>query len=756
MPAQQIEGSVAAVIFQNEANGYTVLRLKCDGEQVTAVGTMPGVCTGERLILQGSWCSHPTYGRQFKAEHTEQHLPTETDAIYDYLASGIVKGIGPKSARVLVNRFGEKTFEILESQPEKLAELKGMSLKKARSIQNEFLQRSGMRSLLEFLSSHSMPVEIALKLWRTYGRTAIDQIRSDPYLLVDPELNIRFQDADRLAKELGLLPTDPQRLEAGVYYILTHNMDLGHVFLPKSKLIEATARMLSTPDTVLTMGMLNEALDALQLRGKIQCEKIAGLEAVYRGDLYDAEVSVADRILEMCQRELLPPDNVEQIIDRIEHQQGIRYAREQRDAVALAARVPVMLLTGGPGTGKTTCLRGILELFDAIKLDTALAAPTGRAAKRLSELCGMEATTIHRLLEAGYDSDTGALAFSKDADEPLDVDAVIVDEVSMVDMPLMASLLDALKNDCRLILVGDPDQLPSVGPGQVFDHLIRSGVVPTVRLTEIFRQAQQSAIVMGAHAVNQGHLPPLGNHGKDFFFLRRLDGERALETIVDLCQRRLPQNMGIPPENIQVLSPTRKYITGTASLNQALQAALNPPSSDKNEKKFGSVIFREGDRVMQIRNNYDVMWREAQGLKGGMGIFNGDIGTILSVDEGGILTVDFDGRLVEYTGDMLPELEPAFAMTVHKAQGSEYSAVILAAVSGAPMLLTRGVLYTAITRAKDLLIIVGDEQVLSRMVDNDRQTRRYSGLRSRLCDKVESYCTDAASAAPVPFHLDSV
>lgn len=729
---EKIEGSVTAVIFQNEDNGYTVLRLKHAGEQITAVGMMPGVCTGEKLLMQGRWSSHPTYGRQFKAEHVEQYLPTETESIYDYLSTGVIKGIGPKLARRLVEQYGSKTFEILESEPEKLAELKGLSLKKARAIQNEFLQRAGMRSLLEFLASHSMPPEIGLKLWRTYGRTAIDQIRNDPYLLVDPELNIRFQDADHLANELGLLANDPRRIEAGLYYVLTHNMDLGHVFLPRQKLLEAAVRLLYTPDTALTKGLLDDGLEALQLRGKIQCDNVAGMDAVYRGDLYDAEVTVADRILELSQRELLPPKNLEQIIVQIEREQGITYAQEQRESVALAAKAQVMLLTGGPGTGKTTSLRGILGLFDALGLETALAAPTGRAAKRLSELCGTEATTIHRLLEAGYDNESGGLAFSKNADEPLDADAVIVDEVSMVDIQLMASLLNALKNDCRLILVGDPDQLPSVGPGQVFDHLIRSGAVPTVRLTEIFRQAQQSAIVMGAHAVNQGELPPLRNRTKDFFFLRRLDGERALDTIVDLCQRRLPQHMGISPENIQVLSPTRKYITGTASLNKALQAALNPPSPDKREKKFGSLLFREGDRVMQVRNNYDVMWREADGLAGGMGVFNGDIGTIESIDEGGVLTVNFDGRLVEYTADMLSELEPAFAMTVHKSQGSEYSAVILAAVSGAPMLLTRGVLYTAITRAKDLLIIVGDEQVIGRMVANDRQTRRYSGLRARL------------------------
>lgn len=731
---EQIEGAVTAVIFHNDENGYSVIRMKHQGEQVTAVGTMPGICAGIQVVLEGQWINHPSYGPQFKAEHMEQHLPTETEAIFDYLSTGVVKGIGPRLAQRLVDRFGAETFEVLESRPEDLAKMKGVSLKKAHAIQAEFLQRAGMRTLLEFLSSHAMPPELGVKLWKQYGKSAIDIVRADPYVLVDPELGVRFGDADRLAASIGVHVDDPQRIEAGIYYILTHNLDLGHVFLPQNKLLAAATQLLSTQETPVEGELLENGLEGLSCRGMIQQEPIAGVQAVYRGDLYDAEVAVAQRIGEMCHRELLPPSNVDQLIRRIQQEQGITYAKQQRDAVELASRVQVMLLTGGPGTGKTTSLRGILGLFDALGLETALAAPTGRAAKRLSELCGVEATTIHRLLEAGYDNETGKLAFTKDEDEPLEADAVIVDEMSMVDIPLMASLLAALKNDCRLILVGDPDQLPSVGPGQLFDHLIRSGVVPTVRLTEIFRQAQQSAIVMNAHMVNQGQFPQLANRGaKDFFFLRRTDGQGAVDTILDLCQRRLPENMGIPADQIQVLSPTRKYVTGTANLNQSLQAVLNPPGPEKRERKFGSFTFRTGDRVMQVRNNYDVMWREEQGLKGGMGVFNGDIGVITDISERGeVVTVNYEGKVVEYTADMLPELELAYAMTVHKAQGSEYRAVVLAAFSGAPMLLTRGVLYTAITRAKDLLIIVGNEQVIYKMVDNDRQARRYSGLRARL------------------------
>ena len=440
----------------------------------------------------------------------------------------------------------------------------------------------------------------------------------------------------------------------------------------------------------------------------------------------------------MSRAELLPPDGLARLLKQIQRAQGITSAPQQLQAVRQAAQRQVMLLTGGPGTGKTTCLRGVLALFEAMGLETALAAPTGRAAKRLGELCSTEASTIHRLLETGFDPHTGQLVFTHDEYDPLKADAVIVDEGSMVDVPLMAALMAALRGDCRLVLVGDPDQLPSVGPGNLFSDLIRSGAVPTVRLTEIFRQAAQSAIVRNAHMVNSGELPDLRRNDNDFFCLRRRDPQSAVETIVDLCRRRLPERMGIPADQIQVLSPTRRRGTGTAVLNQALQAALNPPAEQKGERRFGDWIFRAGDRVMQVKNNYDILWREEGGTASGMGMFNGDIGVIRTVDKEVVL-VDFDGKLVEYTPDMLGELEPAFAVTVHKAQGSEYRAVILAALDGAPMLMTRGVLYTAITRAKSLFIVAGDDGAVARMVSNNRQARRYSGLRARLAGELEGH-----------------
>ena len=735
-----LEATAEAVVFHNPENGYTVLRVSGGGDHFTVVGTMPQIGPGELLRLEGSWVNHPSFGEQFKAESVTVRLPTGTEAMARYLGSGVIRGIGEKMARRLVDRFGEETFDVIETQPERLAEVKGLTAKKARAIQAEFIQKAGMRTLMEFLALRALPVELGPKLWRIYGAGSLEVLRSNPYVLLRSDLEIDFETVDALARAVGIPADDPQRLEAGLLYVLSHNLDNGHAFLPAEKLFAAAGKQLNTDDAFpIGAEDLEEALQRLEMRMQVVRQEVLGLQAVYRCDLYEAEVYIAQRLREMAQREPMAPEGLQGLIDGVQERQGIAYAAQQRQAVELAAQRQVMLLTGGPGTGKTTTLKGILSVFEAMGLDTSLAAPTGRAAKRLGELCGSDAYTIHRLLEAGFDQDTGDMAFSHDEDDPLDADAVIVDEMSMVDIPLMHSLLRALGNRCRLVLVGDPDQLPSVGPGQLFDHLIRSGVIPTVRLTEIFRQARQSAIVMGAHQVNQGVLPPLVNRsGSDFFFLRRLQGESAVDTIVELCRDRLPRRMGIPPDQIQVLSPTRKYATGTGELNRALQAALNPPADDKGEVRRGAVTFRTGDRVMQIRNNYDLMWREENSVHGGLGVFNGDIGVIRAVDSRErTLTVSFDGRLVEYTSDLLGELELAYAMTVHKSQGSEYRAVILAAVSGAPMLLTRGVLYTGITRARDLFIAVGSEQVLEKMVENNRQARRYSGLRARLTGEVE-------------------
>ena len=722
-----VEGTVSAVLFRNEENGYTVLKLDCgEAGEVTAVGCMPGAAPGEALELEGSWGRHPSYGEQFKADVVTRRMPVGEKAVYEYLASGAVKGVRAGLARQIVDRFGAEALAVIENEPEKLCEIRGVSPKRARAIGEAFRQQMGMRRLAEFLSEHRLPLAAAMPLYKRFGDMAVDVVRDNPYLLADRTLEIPFAQVDALAIELGVAGDDPQRVETALIFELDHNADNGHVFLPEGKLLNATAALIGVEGDCLTQG-----LNALIERGEVVKEDIAGVTACYPAGLYGAECYVAMRLGEMCRTEIQPPQGLDRLISAIQREQGITYAEQQRTAVELAASRQVMLLTGGPGTGKTTSLRGVLALFDQLGLETALTAPTGRAAKRMGETCGADALTIHRLLETKLDPYTGQLAFTKNQDDPLEVDAVIVDETSMVDVSLMAALLAALRGDCRLVLVGDPDQLPSVGPGNVLDHLIRSGVVPAVSLTEIFRQARESAIVMNAHGVNRGNVPALDNKAKDFFYLGRRDPVRTVDTIVELCKTRLPQNMGIPAEQIQVLTPTRKRGAGTAALNRALQEALNPAGEGKGERAFGPYIFREGDRVMQVKNNYDLFWEDPDTGARDLGVFNGDIGTVLEAAAGGI-TVSFDGRLVSYPPELLGELEPAYAVTVHKAQGSEYRAVILALSDVPPSLLARGVLYTAITRARELFILVGDGELMARMTANDRQTRRYSALRTRL------------------------
>jgi len=724
-----LEGTVSAVIYRNEENGYTILRLETEDDEVTVVGTMPGITPGEGLSVHGRWTRHSAYGEQLKAEIVERRMPVGERAVLEYLSSGAVKGIGAATARRLVDTFGEDVLSVIENDWERLIQVRGITRKRAEAIHQSLCLQLAMRRLLDFLSAYELPLQIAMPLYRQYGDMALTVVKADPYLLVEEPYFVSFPAADRLALSVGIEVGDPLRLEAGLLFTLSHNLDNGHVFLPCDKLRAAAVRLLKVEPA-----LLEPCLEDLFHRKKIVREDIAGQDACYLARLYDCETYVANQLLAMDGEELCPPDDLEDLLEKIQRDQGITYAPLQAQAVRTAARRQVMLLTGGPGTGKTTSLRGILSLFDRLGLRTALTAPTGRAAKRLSEACGAEASTIHRLLETRYDPASGGLTFAHDQREPLETDAVILDEASMVDIELMGALLAALPGGCRLVLVGDPHQLPSVGPGNLLSDLLRSETLPTLRLTEIFRQAAASAIIRNARAVDQGKTPVLVNDpAGDFFFLRRADPEQAVETIVELCAKRLPENMGIPADQIQVLTPTRKGPAGTASLNKRLQAAVNPPDGGKAERAFGQVTFREGDRVMQVKNNYDVMWESADGREVGMGIFNGDIGRVEAVDpKGGVVTVDFDGHRAIYTGDMLNQLESAYAITVHKSQGSEYRAVILSVVEAAPMLLTRGVLYTAMSRARELLILVGDDAVVARMAANDRQQRRYSGLRARL------------------------
>ena len=728
------EGTVHSVIFQNPENDYTVLRLLTqEGEVVTVVGCIPCVAPGEHLTASGVWETHPQHGEQLRATELERSLPEDEEEIFSYLSSGICKGVGPATARRIVDRFGTETLDILEREPERLSTVKGITAKKAQEIAEGFRQHIGLRRLMAFLAQYQLPPVLAMHLRRLYGGAALEMVRQNPYLLAGDGWGVPFSSADEIAMSLGLSAESSCRVEAAVTYELGHNENNGHVFLPRNKLLDATCRLLDC-----AMEPVEAALDALIQRGEVVQEHVAKVDACYLRRLWEAEVSACARLNLLLSAEADESRAAAQTVREIEAEQNVTYAPQQRQAVELAAREGVLILTGGPGTGKTTTVRGIVALFRRMGLETVLAAPTGRAAKRMSELTGMEAQTIHRLLGVKWDENTHEPAFSKTEKEPLEADAVIVDEMSMVDLPLLAALLRALRPGTRLVLVGDADQLPSVGAGNVFSDLIRSRRVETVFLREVFRQAEQSAIIRNAHAVNLGQPPRLTNDQGDFFFLCRREAERAVATLVELCRTRLPENMGIPAEQIQVLSPMRKGPSGTVRLNGCLQEALNPKAADKRELLWGERLFREGDRIMQTRNDYDVIWEKEDGSVGS-GIFNGDMGRIEKIDPSGeVLELSFDdGRRAVYGAEQLSELELAYAVTVHKAQGSEYRCAVLAAMPSAQSLMVRGVLYTALTRARELLVVVGDDAVLRSMAANDRQQRRYSGLRWRLAHSGE-------------------
>ena len=724
----EINGIISSVIYLNDENGYAVVRMETDsGEMVTAVGCLPYIAPGEMISAEGSWVTHAQHGRQFKIEQSNRLLPTSADGIYEYLAGSTVKGIGPATAALIVDRFKEKSLDILEMHPEKLAEIKGISLAKAKDLSASFKKQAGVRRLTEFLCAYNIQPLVALKLYRAYGSAALETVHENPYIISASHIGASFAEADNLALELGVEGDSMNRISAAVLFELQHNSGNGHCFIPRDKLIAATSQLISVPPD-----LVSDAIDSLSENGGIVCDTVANLNVCYLAELFDAETYTADRLKSMIGLKTKSSANVEKLISKLENMYDISYAPLQKQSIELALNNRILVITGGPGTGKTTILKGILSLYDELELETLLAAPTGRAAKRMSELTCREASTIHRLLGAKMSEDGESVVFSKHEGDPLNCDALVLDECSMVDITLMCSLLKALKPGCRLVLVGDADQLPSVGPGNVFSDIIRSQTVPTVRLTEIFRQKGDSRIVRNAHMINRGEHPDFEANTGDFFRLRRLNGGTAVETIVELCARRLPDNMNIPSASIQVLSPTRKGETGTVNLNKRLQAVLNPPSESKKEKLFGEVVFRVDDRVIQTKNNYDTIWKTKGGVSGA-GVYNGDIGTIAQIDPiTETLTVDFEDKLATYSFEMLNELEHAWALTVHKSQGSEYRAVVLALSGDVQMLLTRGVLYTAVTRAKELLIMVGDDNIAHRMIDNNKQSRRYSALRLRL------------------------
>ena len=720
--------TVSGVIYKNDENGYAVLKVQDeDGADRTITGTIPYAWPGETLTAYGHWVNRAGHGRQFEVESTVREEPEGSRAAFLYLSSGAVKGIGPALAGQIVTKFGDRALFVIEEEPERLAEIKGIGSGRAKTISEEYSRQVNLKKLVLLLNESGVLPEYAIRFYRFFGDRSIDMLKENPYLLTMDGVQAPFAAADRLAEELGITDSDPNRIRAGIRFVLQHNEKNGHCFIPYGKLLSAAAKQLGLdPEEIGTV------LEEMTAEQSLIREAIAGEDACYLPDMHRAECTVASHLARLAGQPQRTLTNLEALVDACEREQGIHYAEQQREILRAAAGHSVLAVTGGPGTGKTTSLRGVLKLYGRMGLRTLLAAPTGRAAKRMSELTGAEAATIHRLLGAKL-SETGMeVVFSKNRDNPLSCDAVIVDECSMVDIRLMASLLEALPKKVRLVLVGDAAQLPSVGPGNVFSAILRSGVVPTVRLTAIFRQQDGSRIVRNAHMINKGEHPDLSENTGDFFRLRRLQAASVQETVVDLFKTRLPEKMHIPPEEIQVLSPTRKGECGTVELNRLLQEALNPPGPEKAERLSGSAVLRVGDRLIQTRNDYDVLWEDADG-QSGVGIYNGEIGTLTAIDsDAKTLTVDFDGRRATYDFESLTDLEHAWALTVHKAQGCEYRAVILALADASRRLMTRTVLYTAVTRARELLILVGNEASAFQMIDNEAPTRRYNALRIRL------------------------
>ncbi len=723
-----MEGSVEKIIYQNEENGYTVCEIFTPSDEIfTLVGNMPYLSEGETISALGNWVNHATFGKQFKVEFYEKQLPATETAILKYLSSGAVRGIGKVTAQRIVSQFGADSFDVIEHNPQWLAEIPGISPKKAEQISASFAAQFGMRNVMMFCREYFGPTT-AVKIYKKWGNGAVERIKQNPYILCGEIYGVGFEKADAIAKNLGMKKNAPERIAMGLKYVLMHNAaSNGHSFLPLDKLCTVAKRLLSCE-----MNEIEDEAAALESRGEVVCVRHEDMKCAYLRDYYEAEKYTASKLCALDRAgKNLGEDNVLSLISMVERESNMEYAVLQKRAICQAASNGVFILTGGPGTGKTTVVRAIIRVFDAMGLRIALAAPTGRAAKRMSQSAGEEAKTIHRLLEMEYGA-KDKLRFRKNENDQLEDDVIIIDEASMLDLILTNALLKAIKPGARLILIGDVNQLPPVGAGHVFDDIIKSDRFATVELTHIFRQAQESLIVTNAHAVNHGEYMNLESKSGDFFFLPRQEDAQTAATIAELCKKRLPKSYGLTVfEGIQVITPSRKGDAGTEMLNSALQSAINPPARGKAEKKVRDFTLREGDKVMQIKNNYDIEWNK-NGSQG-FGIFNGDIGVIKKIDlSEELITVDFEDKICEYDYAMLDELELAYAITVHKSQGSEYPIVIMPLYRYTPKLLTRNLLYTAITRAQSIVILVGNGEVAKAMVDNNRQTKRYTGLRYAL------------------------
>lgn len=733
-----IIGTVEEVVYKNPANDYAVLELvdARSGTLVTAVGSMPFPAEGEELRLWGTWKEHPDYGKQLVISSYEKRLPTTNADILRYLSSRAIKGIGPAIALKIVNRFGSETFEVIEKHPEWLTDIQGITRKKAAAIAASFAEQTELRELMTLCGEHLGNTTVT-RVFRAWGTGAAGILRRDPYRLCCGGFGISFERADAIAAELNIRRDASTRIRAGLVYVLTYQASVnGHTCLPREKLIPAAAQMLDL-ETAYVEAALREACTA----GELVTRTLNGRDYVFLKTYDEAENTVVAALSRLARRvAVIDDENIVGLTVRMEQEWGITYAAEQREAIGVAVRSGVMILTGGPGTGKTTVIRALIRIFDILGMDTVLAAPTGRAAKRMSEATVHEARTLHRLLEMTRTDDVTAPRFMRDEQNPLDAMVVIVDESSMIDLPLMAALTRAMRRGSRLILVGDADQLPAVGCGNVLGDLIASGAFPTVRLEEIFRQARASLIVQNAHRILHGEMPETARGETDYFFLKRLREDDICDTIEELVAERLPRAYGEEVlDGLQVITPTHRGTAGTDRLNVVLQARLNPPSAGKAELRAHGVVFRVGDKVMQIRNQYDIQWQ--RGAHRGAGIFNGDLGYVKKIEkaeDGYAVTIRFDDREAVYDTAMLDDVELAYAITVHKSQGSEYATVIMPVFGCGSLLQTRSLLYTAMTRAKERLILVGSPDVLARMVENAHVANRYTGLTERLRESAES------------------
>lgn len=732
----ELTGTVKAIIYRSEDTGFTVLELTNEaGEDMTAIGEMPLAGVGERVELTGQWTEHKTYGRQFRAETCKTLAPATLTALKNYLASGLIKGVGESTAQAIVQTFGMETLDVLEKEPARLAEVPGIGQIRAQTIGASYGAQLGLRDIMLGLQKYGVTIGQAMKLYKIYGELCLAKIEENPYRLIDDVEGIGFKTADAIARNGGVEPDAPYRLRAGLKYTLQWARQEGHTYLPREKLVEVAAGLLQAE-----IAPVERTLTELLLEGQLIQEQLPGEDGIFLPGMFRTEQDCALRLLRLQGQSALdnPFFRPKAQIARLEQQLDITLAPAQRQAVELALKAGALVITGGPGTGKTTILRFVITLLEEMGTEYALCAPTGRAAKRMGEATGRDASTIHRLLEYSY----GEGGFGRNAENTLLADVVIVDEMSMVDVPLMAALLRALAPGTRLIMVGDSDQLPSVGPGNVLRDMVDSGQIPVVRLTEIFRQSGRSAIVTNAHRINEGQMPILEGL-EDFGFEPMEEQETVIRRLIALNSGKAAK-LGAqePLQDIQVLAPMKKGPLGVYNLNKRLQEALNPPAHKKKERKYGDVVFREGDKVMQIKNDYRLAWTRSlphQPPEMGEGVYNGDLGTIMSIDlyEQTLEVLFDDGRSVVYSFSMLEELELAYCISIHKSQGSEFPIVLLPLLGGPPMLLNRNLLYTAVTRARHMVCILGRQSCIQQMVRNNQVKRRYSGLARFLCRQKE-------------------